>query len=79
PMAKIRCKCWAKNADAIHKKFSLVTGEKLSSDMKVLLKVTVSYHISFGLSLNIVDIDPAFTLGDRQARKIEILDKLAKK
>ncbi|MDE5002806.1 exodeoxyribonuclease VII large subunit, partial [Francisella tularensis subsp. holarctica] len=56
-----------------------VTGEKLSSDMKVLMKVTVSYHISFGLSLYIVDIDPAFTLGDRKARKIEILEKLAKK
>ncbi|OIN84409.1 exodeoxyribonuclease VII large subunit [Francisella sp. TX07-6608] len=79
PIAKIRCNCWANKADYIHNKFSLVTGEKLSSDMKFLMKVTVSYHISFGLSLNIVDIDPAFTLGDRQARKIEILEKLAKK
>ncbi|APC91397.1 MULTISPECIES: exodeoxyribonuclease VII large subunit [Francisella] len=79
PIAKIRCNCWANKADYIHNKFSLATGEKLSSDMKVLLRVTVSYHISFGLSLNIVDIDPAFTLGDRQAHKIEILEKLAKK
>ncbi|MFV9984982.1 MAG: exodeoxyribonuclease VII large subunit [Francisella endosymbiont of Hyalomma asiaticum] len=79
PIAKIRCNCWAKKADYIHNKFGLATGEKLSSDMKVLMKVIVSYHISFGLSLNIVDIDPAFTLGDRQARKIEIIEKLAKK
>ncbi|MDE5007047.1 exodeoxyribonuclease VII large subunit, partial [Francisella tularensis subsp. holarctica] len=49
------------------------------SDIIVLMKFTVSYHISFGLSINIVDIDPAFTLGDRQDRKIEILEKLAKK
>ncbi|MFV9972478.1 MAG: exodeoxyribonuclease VII large subunit [Francisella endosymbiont of Hyalomma asiaticum] len=79
PIAKIRCNCWANKADYIHNKFGLATGEKLSSDMKVLMKVIVSYHISFGLSLNIVDIDPAFTLGDRQARKIEIIEKLAKK
>ncbi|MFV9931165.1 MAG: exodeoxyribonuclease VII large subunit [Francisella endosymbiont of Hyalomma asiaticum] len=79
PIAKIRCNCWANKADYIHNKFGLATGEKLSSDMKVLMKVIVSYHISFGLSLNIVDIDPAFTLGDRQARKIEIIEKLAEK
>ncbi|MDE4967875.1 exodeoxyribonuclease VII large subunit, partial [Francisella tularensis subsp. holarctica] len=56
PIAKIRCICWANKADYIHNKFSLVNGEILSSDMKVLMKVTVSYHICFVLSLNIVDI-----------------------
>ena len=79
PVAKIRCNCWANKADYIHNKFSMATGENLKSDMKVLLRVSVNYHVSFGLSLNVVDIDPAFTLGDRQARKIEILDVLTKK
>lgn len=79
PVAKIRCNCWANKADYIHSKFSMATGENLKSDMKVLLKVAVNYHVSFGLSLNVIDIDPAFTLGDRQARKIEILDTLTKK
>ncbi|MEY8703368.1 exodeoxyribonuclease VII large subunit, partial [Francisella philomiragia] len=59
--------------------FSQATGETLKTDMKVLFKVAVNYHTSFGLSLNIIDIDPAFTLGDRQARKIEILQNLSKK
>ena len=79
PVAKIRCNCWANKADHILRKFSSSTDEQLKSDMKVLLKVSVNYHISFGLSLNIIDIDPAFTLGDRQARKLEILQDLTKK
>lgn len=79
PVAKIRCNCWANKADYIHSKFSTTTGENLKSDMKVLLRVSVNYHVSFGLSLNVIDIDPAFTLGDRQARKIEILEALTKK
>ncbi|ASG67673.1 exodeoxyribonuclease 7 large subunit [Francisella halioticida] len=79
PVAKIRCNCWANKANYILKKFNSSTNEELNSDMKVLLRVSVNYHISFGLSLNIIDIDPAFTLGDRQARKLEILNALAKK
>lgn len=79
PIAKIRCNCWANKADYILTKFNSITNEKLKSDMKVLLKVSVNYHVSFGLSLNIIDIDPAFTLGDRQARKLEILEALANK
>ncbi|AJC49010.1 exodeoxyribonuclease VII large subunit [Allofrancisella guangzhouensis] len=79
PVAKIRCNCWANVASYINDKFSAITGELLKSDMKVLLKVAVNYHISFGLSLNIIDIDPSYTLGDRQARKLEILEQLAKK
>ncbi|MED7789170.1 exodeoxyribonuclease VII large subunit [Francisella sp. 19X1-34] len=79
PIAKIRCNCWANKVDYILRKFNSSTNEQLKSDMKVLLKVSVNYHISFGLSLNIIDIDPAFTLGDRQARKLEILQDLAKK
>ncbi|WP_071664793.1 exodeoxyribonuclease VII large subunit [Francisella frigiditurris] len=78
PIAKIRCNCWANVANSILAKFKSITGEHLKPDMKVLFKVAVNYHISFGLSLNVVDIDPSFTLGDREARKIEILDTLTK-
>ncbi|MBK2094826.1 exodeoxyribonuclease VII large subunit [Francisella philomiragia] len=78
PIAKIRCNCWANKVEHIHSKFSQATGETLKTDMKVLFRVSVNYHTSFGLSLNIIDIDPAFTLGDRQARKIEILQNLSK-
>ncbi|MFT4693212.1 MAG: exodeoxyribonuclease VII large subunit [Francisella sp.] len=79
PVAKVRCNCWANKAGFLHSKFTSVTGEPLKSDMKVMLKVAVSYHVSFGLSLNVIDIEPAFTLGDRQARKLEIIETLTTK
>ncbi len=79
PVAKVRCNCWANKVGFLHSKFLSMTGEELKSDMKVMLKVAVSYHVSFGLSLNVIDIEPAFTLGDRQARKLEILETLTVK
>ena len=79
PIAKVRCNCWANKASFLHSKFTSVTGENIKPDMKVMLKVAVSYHVSFGLSLNVIDIEPAFTLGDRQARKLEILETLTAK
>ena len=79
PVAKVRCNCWANKVKFLHSKFTSVTGEHLKSDMKVMLKVAINYHVSFGLSLNVIDIEPAFTLGDRQARKLEILEILTTK
>lgn len=79
PVAKIRCNCWSTKANTILSKFKTVSGENLRSDMKVLLKVSINYNASFGLSLNILDIDPSFTLGDRQAKKLEILQELTRK
>ena len=79
PIAKIRCNCWANIANYVLDKFFSATGEHLKSGIKVLFKVSVNYHTSFGLSLNIIDINPEFTLGDRQSRKIEIINTLTKK
>jgi len=41
-----------------------------------LLLIEPSFHQTFGLSLNILDIDPSFTLGDREACKQAILSRL---
>ena len=78
PTAKIRCNCWASTANSLLSKFKQTSGETLRADMKVLVKVSVNFHESFGLSLNVMDIEPSFTLGDREVRKKEILDTLTK-
>ena len=46
--------------------------------MKVLLKVTVSFHELYGYSLVVHDIDPTYTLGDMARRRMEILEQLEK-
>lgn len=76
--AKARLNMWSTTGKKVIPKFSEAAGEAPKVGMKVLLCVQVAYHINFGLSLNVIDIDPNFTLGDREARKKQILDELQK-
>ena len=40
------------------------------------MKVTVQFHELYGYSLTVLDIDPAYTLGDMARRRREILLQL---
>ena len=40
------------------------------------MKVTVQFHELYGYSLTVLDIDPAYTLGDMARRRREILMQL---
>ena len=75
-IAKIRLNLWSSIAEKVIPKFFHETGDELKSGLKVLLFVEVSFHKNYGLSLMILDIDPSFTLGDRQARKKQIIQSL---
>jgi exodeoxyribonuclease VII large subunit len=44
--------------------------------MKVLAQVSVTYHPVYGLSLNVKDIDPSFSLGERARIRQETISKL---
>lgn len=78
-IAKIRLNLWGSVASKIIPKFHHATGENIKPGMKVLFSVAVNFHASYGLSLNIIDVDPAFTLGDREARKQKIIANLIHK
>ena len=62
--AKLRATCWQQVYHLLSAYFATETGQTLSVGMKVLLQVEVSFHAVYGLSLNVVGIDPTFTLGD---------------
>ena len=62
--AKVRATCWQQVYHLLSAYFANETGQILSVGMQVLLQVEVSFHAVYGLSLNIVGIDPTFTLGD---------------
>ena len=44
--------------------------------LKVLIAATVEFHEVYGLSLNIKDIDPAYTLGDLARKRNEVIAQL---
>ena len=42
---------------------------RFAAGLKVLVKAVVSYHELYGLSLQITDIDPSYTLGDMERQR----------
>ncbi len=75
-VARIRAMIWSFTYRILRPFFEGSTGYKLSSGIKVLVSVSIEYHPQYGLSLNIKDIDPNYTLGDLARRKAEIISKL---
>jgi len=75
-LAKIRANIWSYTYRGISSRFFSITGENLKAGMKILAQVSVQFHEVYGLSLNIKDIDPNFTLGEKARRKQETIDRL---
>lgn len=74
--ARSRATIWAWQFRFIQPYFETTTGQTLSAGLKVLVSVTVEFHEVYGLSLNIKDIDPAYTLGDMARKRREVIEKL---
>ena len=75
-LAKVRGTIWAKTFRLLKPYFELETGQRFVSGLKVLVQVTVEFHELYGLSLTVVDIDPAYTLGDMARKRLEIIRQL---
>ena len=69
PTAQARGVIWRSQWAMIAPYFRAQTGSDLAAGMKILAKVLVSYHELYGLSLQITDIDPAYTLGEVERQK----------
>lgn len=76
PVARASAKCWRSTWSIIRPRFEQVTGQRLMPGMKVLLKVYPQFHENYGFSWIVVDIDPAYTLGDMQRKRLEIIRQL---
>ncbi len=74
--SKIRANIWAYTYRNLSAWFESITKTPLQSGIKVLLNVQVQYHELYGMSLNIKDIDPNFTLGERARKRQEVIQKL---
>ncbi len=75
-LAKIKGTIWSYSFRTISAWFQSITGESLKSGMTVLANVQVQFHEVYGLSLNVKDIDPNFTLGERARKRQEIINEL---
>ena len=77
-VAQITGTIWKQQLERINTKFIEVVKEPLKEGTTLLLLVKINYSETFGLGLQILDIDPSFSLGELQKQREETLRKLAK-
>lgn len=74
--AKIRATCWSNIYALLSVYFAQEAGQRLCVGMQVLLEVSVEFHAVYGLSLNVWNIDPTYTLGDLAKQRQETIRRL---
>ncbi len=77
-MAKIKANLWQFTYRTVAARFESQTGSGLKNGMKGLAQVNVNYHPVYGLSVNVKDIDPSFSLGERARIRQETIDRLTR-
>lgn len=75
-VAKQRAICWSHLQTMLQAYFEQETGSRLQAGMQVLVETEVNYHAVYGLSLNIINIDPKYTIGDMARQRQQTIRQL---
>ena len=75
-VARCRATIWSYTFRMLKPYFETTTGQAFSEGLKVLVQAKVEFHPVYGLSLNIRDIDPSYTMGDMARKRREIILQL---
>jgi exodeoxyribonuclease VII large subunit len=67
---------WKSDYQKINANFQRVLKEPLKDGIKILFAANIHFDPKYGLTLQINDIDPSFTLGDLEKEKQETINKL---
>ena len=76
PRAEARAVIWRTAYSAISASFRAATNMSLAAGMGILARVVVTYHEVYGLSLQILEIDASYTIGDVERRRRETIARL---
>ena len=77
-IAKAQAVIWSSKFRFIAPFFKSVTGSDLAEGMSVLVQVSVNFSQLYGLSLIIDDIDPSFTVGEKEQLRRQTIERLEK-
>lgn len=75
-LARMRGCCWARVYGPMARNFYAASGQQFATGLKVMLKVSAMMHPVFGLTLNVTDVNPEYTMGDLIRRRNEIIRRL---
>jgi len=74
--AKARANIWAYHFRMLSPYFETMTRQRLTAGLKVMLQVSVEFHELYGISLQVTDINPAFTVGDLAMQRQAVIQQL---
>lgn len=75
-IARARATIWSYTFRMMKPYFETTTGQIFANGLKILVSAKVEFHSVYGLSLNIRDIDPTYTMGDMALKRREIILRL---
>lgn len=75
-VAKARGTIWSRIYSLLRPYFLEQTGRPFAQGLKVLLQVSVSFHELYGYTLDVCDIEPAYTVGDMARRRQLVIKQL---
>ncbi|TDD74614.1 exodeoxyribonuclease VII large subunit [Flavobacterium caseinilyticum] len=75
-IAQIKSTIWRDDYQNINRNFLQILKGPLKHGIKILFLAKIAFDPAFGLSLQIVDIDPQFTLEDLENEKRETIKQL---
>ncbi|PJJ59153.1 exodeoxyribonuclease VII large subunit [Hymenobacter chitinivorans] len=77
--AQARATIWSQRYQQLAPAFLDQTGQELQIGLKVMLRVQVKFHEQYGLSLDVLNLDPSYTVGDLARQRLETVRKLEAK
>ncbi|MNV05035.1 Exodeoxyribonuclease 7 large subunit [compost metagenome] len=77
-VVEMRGTIWKQNFERIQQKFHNIVKEPLRDGMELLFQVKITYHPLYNIGLEIIDIDPNYTLGALQKERQQTLERLNK-
>ncbi len=77
-VAQLRGTIWKNNFEKIQQKFHQTVKEPLKDGLELLLLVKITFHPIYNIGLEILDIDPNYSLGAMQKERQETLERLQK-
>lgn len=75
-VAKARGTVWARTYSLLRPYFLEQTGQPFAAGLKVLLQVSVGFHELYGYTLDVCDIEPAYTIGDIARHRQQVIRRL---
>jgi exodeoxyribonuclease VII large subunit len=77
--AQARATLWGSRYQQIAPAFTEATGQELRPGLRLLLRVKITFHEQYGFSLDVLALDPSYTVGELARQRLATLRKLAEK